>query len=1435
MAFDLNNFSVNLTVLETKQPSLAPLPQGGDAVLDQDDANADAGVPTAAQLAVQAQQRQKALAQGCQRGDPLLNVASTTPRKKPRWQAKTKKAPPGREPPAPTRKNPSTPAQRADTPLRAEGLPNDTESNRSSPDALSLQKTLDEGREALGDALAGGFSDVVDHHQDLDGLTAAFFALDTGDLGESINNENKVPFGNTQAQRDSGNARRADKSDASAPSREGGAAAQSFPRAADRDSIAAPVLAVSDTAQDKQAQVAQPVPADTTSDNDNDLQTPMRGRSRTADKDRSSFRTASSNLSAAASDTRVAKRDSLASDPLRDPVDPIAARPDKEQASARSETIEVTLAPEASDASDMRTSPQAPAPKATPQAARPSVRDKTGAASASSATAQAGSERTAASPMPAQTKPAASLAQAGQSAQPSAAEVKMPGAQDHGVVEAIGAEDSNSAQRKADTHAQHRALFAKSGSDKSASEPSDRTPPQPQAKSAAGDKAARTNSDKAADNTRGPDDESAGKLTEDRQEVPAEQDKSARASLFFKMPASNRAASTAMAQTNGKDEAETTDTASETSENQADSGKNAAAASDAGDTKRPNNPPVQGKGFSEHQADSSNTANAEQSKLQSPGAKQEQKLNETRESEKISTSAESLDTATTSALPKPSDSGRSANALKPQANAVAPASQRPSADAAAQTANTSSAGSEATGSEASTVRAGAKAASAPTTNALGAASVKPRETGRAPAPPSTRDSDRASGSLRQRGDASVLTDPSQLLKPVEAIDAAARKQHNASADDSASPQPSANTAAMTPKPSTSTHASDSEPLRKARATQPAASAQADGAPSSPSLGANTQGVSSNARSPLKMPPLARKPNAADPRDGRGTAESSEPVQVANGGASHTDRPSVSTSAGANHHRAHAKHEHAESPPLATPPSMATPGAASSATFAPLRGPSTRPSQSVDDTTQRHPRVAQPSKGADAGASTGTATQARANPRDTSQVHERESDVVSPWPVNVSGSPSTRTLPPRESLTVLANVAQQNVALDSDREAQLSEQETPARQAPVSGQESALTRDTSPSPQATEAPAPSKSNTRQSAQDPDGRIEVRAPSDDDAQRVAPIAAHQAPRVRITPPSAYGALQAMRISSTPPAGQPQPVLLMLAADIYRMQNARQDKVADKDVPQAGEDGVATLQAPNKKDAIHGAKNSVLGITADGVTPSASESATPPHIALRAAIMTSALQQPTRTMSMFVMADETPAVRFFVRDDAGALKPQWIQKPADPDNEDAMFSLDPWVDFAETAWTLVHGPVEPSTEVVDNTALAVSAMETLLGCPAVVQPVVWNDDARLEQAHQIYDVARDTNDPVYTPTLAITDAQVDPRDGLLPGHVYGVIAFYVEAEKPHVIVLEAPSSDGEKASFRLFDVPYSAFCRSVRALVTAFPEATPDDEEAEETSHR
>ena len=412
--------------------------------------------------------------------------------------------------------------------------------------------------------------------------------------------------------------------------------------------------------------------------------------------------------------------------------------------------------------------------------------------------------------------------------------------------------------------------------------------------------------------------------------------------------------------------------------------------------------------------------------------------------------------------------------------------------------------------------------------------------------------------------------------------------------------------------------------------------------------------------------------------------------------------------------------------------------------------------------------------------------------------------------------STHTLPPRELLTVRLNASE-------DVAAQLKLQ-TALPSGTLDNQSDIENRDPRAPQQVTDVPASAMSTastTPRAMGDADVRVTLKSASiDEDEQRIEPVSSQQAQRVLVTSPATLAMLNNMRITNTPPAGIPQPVLLMVAADIYRMQQARQERVADKDIPDDEQDGVASLTGPNKKSATQ-SKTTVQGIAANGVESNNGDPAKIPHVALRAAIMTSALQQPASTMSMFVMSDETPAIRFFVRDEAGALQPQWIQKPADPDNEDGMFSLDPWVDFAETAWAMVHGPVEASTEVADNTALAVKAMETMLGSAASVQPVVWNPEARLEQSRQIYDIARETNDPSYAPTLAVTDTQVDPRDGLQPSHVYGVIAFYVEAEKPHVILLEAPSSDPNEGSFRLFDVTYSAFCRSVRALVTAVPD--------------
>lgn len=319
---------------------------------------------------------------------------------------------------------------------------------------------------------------------------------------------------------------------------------------------------------------------------------------------------------------------------------------------------------------------------------------------------------------------------------------------------------------------------------------------------------------------------------------------------------------------------------------------------------------------------------------------------------------------------------------------------------------------------------------------------------------------------------------------------------------------------------------------------------------------------------------------------------------------------------------------------------------------------------------------------------------------------------------------------------------------------------------------------------------------------------------------------------TRPKQTAAQQAAAILFTtrkePPPGTPQPVLMMIAADVFRMQNARLTQTAatrpaleDDELSPMDDDG--TSHKRHEVQGVRAAGPRSGQVAAKEIDAGMGGDATSPHVALRAAVMTCALQQPETALSMFVLTDDRPSLRLFAQQEDGSLTPHWVEKAdddaaVDPGEFNLMSGLGPWMTFADDAWNALHGSATPTTDVQSNIDTATLALQSVLGVTAQVQRSSGaGADNTVAQRRAVYQALCRTNAPTHQLTLAVTDADTLPADGLKPGHTYGVVALYVEHEKPYALMLEAPSQDPQWPEFRLFAVPYDAFYRNVRALVT------------------
>ena len=185
--------------------------------------------------------------------------------------------------------------------------------------------------------------------------------------------------------------------------------------------------------------------------------------------------------------------------------------------------------------------------------------------------------------------------------------------------------------------------------------------------------------------------------------------------------------------------------------------------------------------------------------------------------------------------------------------------------------------------------------------------------------------------------------------------------------------------------------------------------------------------------------------------------------------------------------------------------------------------------------------------------------------------------------------------------------------------------------------------------------------------------------------------------------------MMMSTMPSPGNSQPVLAMIAADIFRLQSMRLELMASSRC--ADEDGE---MPPVDEDEAAMKQREVQGVDMGGMwrwdlrpkvgADMEEEEEESAQVWFRTALLTCALQRPNLVAPMFQSTEEAHSVRLFEQDEAQEkFTEHWVQIPSKQPGLES-FSVNSehfatWVNLAEKAFT--HARFGPSPIINDDAA--------------------------------------------------------------------------------------------------------------------------------------
>ena len=315
--------------------------------------------------------------------------------------------------------------------------------------------------------------------------------------------------------------------------------------------------------------------------------------------------------------------------------------------------------------------------------------------------------------------------------------------------------------------------------------------------------------------------------------------------------------------------------------------------------------------------------------------------------------------------------------------------------------------------------------------------------------------------------------------------------------------------------------------------------------------------------------------------------------------------------------------------------------------------------------------------------------------------------------------------------------------------------------------------------------------------------------------------------------------MLMSNMPAAGTSQPVLAMIAADIFRLQSMRLELMAlsratdeDGEMPPVDED-----EAAMKRREVQGVDLS--GMWRWDLRPKheaelEEDEVQSAQVWFRTALLTCALQRPNMVAPMFKSTNAAHSVRLYEPDEsAEAFKANWVQIPSTQAALEG-FALHSehfatWVNLAEKAFTHARLSASPvvSEDPSQNAKAQATALQAITGKPAytLVREMDEDDDGR----KAFFKVICRSNAPLSSPTVITTRNATFADDGLRPSHAYGVLGAFVKDKSWTVILCEDRGEDlkatgapptmlgSESAkTFRIFAVPYQALYRNAAAAV-------------------
>ncbi len=315
--------------------------------------------------------------------------------------------------------------------------------------------------------------------------------------------------------------------------------------------------------------------------------------------------------------------------------------------------------------------------------------------------------------------------------------------------------------------------------------------------------------------------------------------------------------------------------------------------------------------------------------------------------------------------------------------------------------------------------------------------------------------------------------------------------------------------------------------------------------------------------------------------------------------------------------------------------------------------------------------------------------------------------------------------------------------------------------------------------------------------------------------------------------------MLMSNMPAAGTSQPVLAMIAADIFRLQSMRLELMAlsrgadeDGEMPPIDEDEAAMKRRQVQGIDLSGMWRWDLRPTLAGEPEEKEEQSA--QIWFRTALLTCALQRPNLVAPMFKSTAEAHSVRLFEHNEVQeTFDEQWVQIPG-KQAALAGFAVNSehfatWVNLAEKAFAHARlGPIPVVSEDRGKNAKAqAAALQAITGKPAytLARAIDEDEDAR----RTFFKAVCRSNAPHSLPTVITTCEATFTEDGLRPSYAYGVLGAFVKDKIWSVILCEdrgsdpkapgvvpAPAGPEGDPSFRIFAVPYQALERNAAAAV-------------------